>query len=211
MTSFDPSSVNHAPPSDFLEGGPFPHYGDGFSKPAGPQDGSGPETDVSIAGQSQLLEQQLKDSFAAGFAEGKAAAKTEILDTQKDQDNLADAVDRLKPADTKQIALSFLETLKKLLVEAIGATLIDEKLFLSRCEEAVELIGTNLDGAVLHIAPSDADILQNAEIAVELYVDPDITPGSIYLTHRDGEILSGSCAAIRSIENKIEQAGGSIC
>ncbi len=157
------------------------------------------------------LNKEIADAYAQGYLNGQQAAM--VHDDQDDhaRNLLAAALNRLKIVDEAKLTQQFWEVILSLFEQAIGHANMDRELMQQRCDEAVASINENIGEACLHIAASDADILQDYDCDIPIMVDPALLPGSVRLTHAAGQILSGTNAMTEEIESRIDPREGGSC
>ncbi len=157
------------------------------------------------------LNKEIADAYAQGYLNGQQAAM--VRDDQDDhaRDLLAAAINRLKIVDEAKLAQQFWEVILSLFEQAVGHANIDREFMEQRCDEAVALINENIGEPCLHVAASDADILQDYDCEIPIKVDPVLLPGSVRLTHAAGQIISGTITISEEIETRLGSPDGDTC
>lgn len=160
---------------------------------------------------SDELNQKIADAYTQGYINGQQAAAVQSDERQQGQDTLATAISRLKTIDETKLTKQLWEAVFSLFQEAVGNAKIDKRLMQQRCDVALEMIGSDLGEACLHVAPSDAKILQDYDCEIPIIEEPELLPGSVHLIYALGEVLSGTQQIAQGIESRIDLAGGDPC
>lgn len=160
---------------------------------------------------SHELNQKIADAYTQGYLNGQQAAVVQSDEILQGQDTLAVAISRLKTIDETKLAKQLWEAVFSLFQDAVGNAKVDKKLMQQRCDAAVEMINADLGEACLHVAPSDAKILQDYDCEIPIIEAPELLPGSVHLIYASGEVLSGTQQIAQGIESRIDLAGGDPC
>lgn len=155
--------------------------------------------------------EKIADAYTQGYLNGQQAAMVQDDENQQVQDALAAAMNRLVIIDETKLEKQFWEAVLSLFNQAVGNAKIDKQLMQQRCSAALEMIGQDLSEACLHVAPSDAKILQDYDCKVPIIAAPELLPGSVQLLYAAGEIRSGTLSMSQEIESRISLAGGDPC
>lgn len=157
------------------------------------------------------LNEKIADAYTQGYLNGQQAVIVQSDEIEQGHDVLATAINRLQIIDESKLAKQLWEAVLSLFQEAVGNARINKKLLQQRCDAALEIISADLGEACLHVAPSDAKILQGYDCEIPIVAVPELLPGSVRLIYASGEIRSGSIPIVQEIESRIDLAGGDPC
>lgn len=175
-------------------------------------DENGPEEEGKLS--ADLLVLKTGDAYAQGYLIGQQAIAARLDEDQARHDALAEAINRLKPADEVKLTKLLQETVLSLFRQAVGYAEIDRLWLQGRCKAALENIAEDMGEACLFVAPGDAILLREYDCSVPVVEDPELLPGSVRLDYPSGQITSGSLSIAQEFERRIGAngvSGGVLC
>ncbi|HEY9090516.1 hypothetical protein [Parasphingorhabdus sp.] len=172
-------------------------------------DNIGEEEEEKLA--ADLLAQKTADAYAQGYLSGQQAITAQLDEIKERRDDLAAAINRLKPADEGKLAKLLWEAVLSLLRQAVGHAEIDRLWLQERCEAALGSIDDRMGEACLYVAPGDVILLQEYDCGVPVVADAELLPGSVRLAYLSGQITYGSLSIVQELESRAGVAGGASC
>ncbi|MEH6757810.1 MAG: hypothetical protein V7676_09875 [Parasphingorhabdus sp.] len=169
------------------------------------------DRDENIASPDDALNQRISDAYTQGYLNGQQAAMVHADEHLQREDGLAEALNRLKTSDDKMLTKKLLEAVLSLFQEAVGNAKIDRIFLEQRCQAALDMLKGDTVGACLHVAESDAKILQGYDCDIPIIATSELLPGAVQLVYPSGQIISGSLPMVQALESRIISAGNPSC
>lgn len=147
------------------------------------------------------------DAYAQGYADARATIEKELAAERDALVQLASALEVLRPEPTGALAMLLAETVDRLVRQVVGEVEIDGLTLLARAREAAELIGKDTEPSRLRANPEDIELLETAELEVELVADASLARGSLVLETGHGWIEDGPAVRLERLRNALDRMG----
>ncbi len=139
------------------------------------------------------------EGFAAGAAEARAAAASEIAAMRT---LLATAqVFQPEASDAWQSAIA--RTVERLVAEIVGTAQIDAGWLADKIAEALAAIETDEGERTLWLHPDDLALLDDCDFGVTICADPAAARGAIRISHATGSIEHGTTPALDALRAQL--------
>lgn len=162
------------------------------------------------------FEQQLAEAYRKGVNDGQRLAEESLNQKYQESDRIeAEAIEKLANAlqnftapPSAQTSLVMLYSVKSIITKILGENRPDEAILKGWCAQLAGLVNKDMDNARLLVHPLDKEILADKEMGITVESDPNLTPGTVMLSHGDGWVEKGSAPLLRQIDAMMAGLGG---
>jgi len=119
---------------------------------------------------------------------------------------LVAGLEALRPEPPAMLAGLIAETVGRLVRQIVGAAPVDAELLLARAEAAAALV-IDETRPRLRLCPADHARLADAGLAIDLFSDAALAPGTILIETQDGWIEDGPQAGLARLAAQLDRMG----
>lgn len=153
------------------------------------------------------LEQIRAQAFAEGFEQGRHTMEADVVAERQAVARLAESLQSLRPEPPQALALLLNETVMRLVTDIVGAVPIDTEALLARAEAAAAFVAEDCGLGRLRLHPDDAQRLAQAQLDVDIVVDPAVAPGNIVMETAAGWIEDGPEVRLERLRQSLDRMG----
>jgi flagellar assembly protein FliH len=144
------------------------------------------------------------EAFAQGFQDGYAAASATLASDQGQLQQLAEALEALRPAPPADLANMLAETVSRLVRQIVGEVTIDTDHLAARIQSIAALIEDDGGATRLRLHPEDVARLEGVATPLPLIADATLSEGTIVAEGASGWIEDGPAIRMERLRQALD-------